>query len=110
MRKLRVIRVMAALAALVAVLVIGPSSASAHNVVIFHGYDKAVIGENNDKVTVCDEERDGHYVWAEVKYVGIIDREADGGDAGCDTQKFGMRYDEFRLCEESKGCTAWYSV
>ena len=76
MRKLMVV------AAMLAVLVAAQTPAAAHNVTLFHGYDKAVIGEEHFGVTVCDNERDGYYVWAELRYApfGVTNREADGGD------------------------------
>jgi hypothetical protein len=107
-KRLRKLMVMAV--TLATMLVAAQVPALAHNVVLFHGYDKAVIGEEHFGVTVCDNERDGHYVWAELRYApfGVTNREADGGDRGCDTEVFSIRHEEFRLCEENKGCTRWY--
>jgi hypothetical protein len=112
MQRMSILRATLAILLLLTALALGQSHASAHNVVIFHGYDKAVIGEEHFGVTVCDEEQDGNYVWAELKNTqySITDREADGGDAGCDTEVFSVRHDRFRLCEENNGCTAWYET
>ena len=112
MQRMRFLRASLAAMLLLTALVLGQSRASAHNVVIFHGYDKAVIGKEHFGVTVCDEERDGNYVWVEIKNTqyGVTDREADGGDAGCDTEVFSIRHDQFRLCENTNGCTAWYAT
>jgi hypothetical protein len=96
---------------------VGSSPVAAHQTDwIYHGNDGAWVHDDHRTVTVCDFERDGHYVYAELRawYLGdwVYSREADGGDHGCDTEYFpsGYENDEFRLCEEGKGCTRWYST
>ena len=102
----------------IVVLGSGPAPASAHETdPIWHGNDSAAVIADHKVVEVCDNELDdGHYVYAEL-YFGLentVRREADGPDPGCDIETFdfpsGAQAEEFRLCEEGKGCTRWYST
>jgi hypothetical protein len=93
------------------------SSTSAHQTDwIYHGDDGAWVHDDHRTITVCDFESDGHYVYGQLRawYFGdwVYSEEQDGGDHGCDTEYFpsGYENDEFRLCEEGKGCTDWYST
>jgi hypothetical protein len=100
------------------VFVPGALPTSAHETYpIWHGNDYAAVIADHKVVEVCDNELDdGHYVYAEL-YFGLentVRREADGPDVGCDIETFdfpsGAQAEEFRLCEENKGCTRWYST
>lgn len=104
-------RILIALLTALTVLFAGQATSSAQEgQIIFHGRDKATL-TNAHSVRVCDEERDGHYVWAELRTgASEIAREADGGDPGCDTETFSLNYKEVLLCEENKGCTRWVPI
>ena len=111
----KLIAIAAVTATVLSMLVAGSSPAAAHETDwIAHGYDSAYVHADHQTVTVCDNEPgDGHYAYAELRswYAGdpVYDREADGDDAGCDTETFLVfEYTEFRLCEEGKGCSQWY--
>lgn len=111
MRKLRTIQVLTAFVAVLAVVVAGQSLASAdHKTILWHGNDEAWVKADHSTLVVCDRERDGHYVYAQVRSGYLKGEERDGGDAGCDTQKFPYNWEEMRLCEENKGCTKWWPI
>jgi hypothetical protein len=114
MHAMRTVHTLAALVAVVSILsalAIGPSTASAHSDRVYHGNDYATVAENHMSGTVCDRERDGHWVYAvwyltDDSYVS----EFDGGDAGCDsTGRFPLPAYEFLICEEDKGCRSEFT-
>jgi hypothetical protein len=108
---LKKLRILLAIVTTLTVLIAGNGSASAQTgQIVFHGVDSVSL-TNAHTVRVCDNERDGHYVWVELYAPGFPPaREADGGDPGCDTETFSINYDKVRLCEENKGCTAFHDI
>lgn len=107
MRKTRALRVLVAIAATLAVLAVGQMPAAAHGDLVFYGDDMAWVHDSHYYGTACDEERDGHYVYAQWKAGNDIVTEFDGGDVGCDQANFDYPAYEFRICEETKGCSDW---
>lgn len=112
---LRTLRVPVALAAVLAVLVAGQMPTSAHGKFIYHGdgefKDFAGISSDHENGVAFDGERDGHYVCAEWRDEFDLYKECDGGDSGGDyIGPFDFPVEEFRLCEENKGCTDWHST
>jgi hypothetical protein len=102
-----------AIAAVLAVLVATQAPASAHGGVVFHGRDKAVIAEDHLEGFACDEEKDGHLVYAEFQTPWGLERvfDEDGSKGECWSRVFpGGAASQYRVCEETKGCTRWYST
>jgi hypothetical protein len=100
------LRTLTALGALLAVLAFGQTPASAHTDKVFHGKDVAIVTSDHMHGTVCDEERDGHWVAGEWFLAnGDTITTFDGGDAPCaNTVNFDSPAWGFRVCEEGKGC------
>jgi hypothetical protein len=108
-----------AVLAVLGLLIAGPTSAAAHGRRILHGRDIATVAPDHKSGSVCDEEQDGHFVYAEwaLRFGGTV-READGGDRNCDNSPvFPRPAFAFRLCEATRGrlgnivtlsCTRWY--
>jgi hypothetical protein len=83
--------------------------ADAHERRITHGKDSAWITADHRSGVVCDNERDGHYVYGEYETIYGTVTVDDGGDYGCDyVPHQGVNISAFRLCEEGQGCTDWY--
>lgn len=73
-----------------------------------HGDDYAFA--SSYQVWVCDMERDGNGVYADVvlangSHLSIWDD--NGSQAGCSTAQFGSRIARFRVCEDHVGCSGW---
>lgn len=104
---LRMLRVAVALAAVLAVLVAGQLPASAHDDKVFHGKDFALVQFNHSQVNLCDEEKDGHWVYAIVSYgtagLGYMENK-NGADGNCVVRDFPSTISSVKVCEESKGC------
>ena len=83
----------------------GPAPAAAHGRRILHGRDIATVAPDHRSGSVCDEEQDGHFVYAEwaLRFGGTV-READGGDRNCDNSPvFPRPAVAFKLCEAILG-------
>jgi hypothetical protein len=113
MKKLLALAAM--LAVTLSIIVADQTPASAHVSGGTHGgdgHDAAVTADYewpHFGITVCDNERDGHYAYVRVHLTnGVWVEERDGGDAGCDTEWWVVNYDLFYVCEEAKGCWGPY--
>lgn len=102
-----------AMAAIAALLLTGAPIASAHATELEHGNDYVVTDANHRTAAVCDAEKDGNYViayWYDAD-VGLIDREEDGGDSGCDQITLGQKATYVQLCEyPDVSCTETHRV
>jgi len=91
-----------------------PAPALAHDDGIWHGYDIATVEVDHRYGQVCDNERDGNYVYAvwDIAYPYGKVAEADGGDAPCDyAPRFPAIAISYKLCEQRRGpdsCTRWH--
>jgi hypothetical protein len=95
------------MAAILAVLAAVPGSASAHADKVYHGKDFATVTSDHLAGNVCDEEADGHAVFA-IWYLengeqyGAYD---NGSGGNCtSTDAFESPAYKFKVCEEGKGC------
>jgi hypothetical protein len=91
------------LAVLALVMIAAP--AGAHQSEVSQGNDFAVTASDHRSGSVCDQERDGHFVsatWrdAEGFRVGY---EEDGGDSGCDEISFNGKASTVVVCEIGVG-------
>lgn len=84
----------------------GQMPASAHNDRVYHNKDIAGVNSDHWIGYVCDEEVDGHWVYAEFYlHDGSLEIEYGGGDANCDFVYPTSSYiDDVKICEETKGC------
>lgn len=104
---LKMLRVAVALAAVLAVVVTAQMSASAHDDKVFHGKDFALVTSHHTQVALCDEEKDGHAVFAYVRYgtAGLWAMEnTNGADGNCVVKNFSNTVSSVKICEETKGC------
>jgi hypothetical protein len=103
----RTLRLPMALAALLSVFGAGQPTASAHDDKVFHGKDFALVQFSHTQVNLCDEEKDGHYVYAQVRYgtagLGQV-KNTNGADGNCVVKDFSARIRWVEICEETKGC------
>lgn len=107
---MNVLRTAVAAAAMLALLVIAPSSASAHTDKVYHGDDVAIVTSDHMAGAVCDEERDGHWVVGIFYFPGGGNVALyDGGDASCHKTTFDKAAFKFSICEETKGCYTEYT-
>lgn len=101
-------------------LVAVPTPASAHDMVIFHGEDRALI-DNHSVATAEDYECDGNIVVTELYYTTIGGQiyaevaDTDGCDNGWATRSFApQRIARARVCERgpgpTAGCTSWRNI
>lgn len=99
-----------------AALVLAASPVSAHDNVIVLGKNQASITSNHHLLTVCDNEDDGRYVYAEARTSpwSIVTRHIDTYNGVGNCSRFasypglsGM----WRLCEVGPtGCSPWQPV
>lgn len=88
---------------------------SAHQSEVSQGNDFAVTATDHRSGTVCDMERDGHFVsarWRDAEGF-IVGYEEDGGDSGCDEIKFSGKAATVVVCELTVGdfwCTSTHKV
>ena len=93
------------IAALAAVVV---PAAHAHYTYVYHGSDLLSIGSGHDTASACDRESDGHLVYGDlILSNGNRVRVWDNVDDLCSSRTFGSPIRDFRLCEETVGCTGW---
>jgi hypothetical protein len=74
--------------------------------VLFQGRDKVVTSADLFTGWVCDEERDGHYVyaWWYDNFGNRLYGEKDGGDKGCDKRDLRPGFlSKVKLCESVPG-------
>jgi hypothetical protein len=111
MRGRRLLVVIAASAA----LILSVSPAHAYSGPIYHGSDSAwVYWVDDDHITVCDRESDGHGVWVDYYTSGgglrtMLD--GNGSAAGCAHSRdwYPPQWiTSYRLCERYVSCTGWY--
>lgn len=104
---LKMLRVAVALAAVLAVVVTGQTPAAARDHKVFHGKDFALVQFNHSQVALCDEEKDGHWVYAIVSYgtagLGFM-KNTNGADGNCVVRDFPREVHTVKVCEETKGC------
>ncbi len=92
-------------AALAAVVV---PAAYAHYTNVYHGSDFLAIGSDHRTASACDRESDGNLVYADlILSNGNRVRVWDNYDDLCSSRTFSSPIRDFRLCEETVGCTAW---
>jgi len=100
-----------------ALLVLAGSTmpANAHQSEVSQGNDFAVTASDHRSGTVCDMERDGHFVsatWRDAEGF-VVGYEEDGSDAGCDEISFNGVADTVVVCEVAVGnfaCTNTHKV
>jgi hypothetical protein len=114
MRKPHALKGTAALAAVLPSVLIGQSPTSAHAALIYHGKDIGQISADHVEGRACDNEKDGHIVYAEFRTAHGTERvyDTNGSKEGCGSEVFaGLEpaY-QYRVCEENKGCTDWYAT
>ncbi len=101
------------LALLVLAVIIAP--ASAHQSEVSQGNDFAITASDHRSGTVCDQERDGHFVsatWRDAEGF-TVGYEEDGGDSGCDEISFNGKANTVVVCELTVGdfaCTDSHKV
>jgi len=104
---LKAARLVVALAVALTVCVAGQPPAAAHVHKVFHGRDFAVVTFNHTEVSLCDEEKDGHWVFAIVRYgvagLGYMENK-NGAHGNCVTRDFPRPVKFIKVCEEKKGC------
>jgi hypothetical protein len=92
------------------VLALSATPAQAHYNYVYHGTDLASVSSDHLRVSVCDQEADGHVVWVETRTRGFTARLHDRTtNRRCETMILPTGYpaQQFRLCEQSAGCTPW---
>jgi hypothetical protein len=98
--------------AAVTVLALGASPASAHYNYIYHGDDFASINAAHTSISVCNEERDGHVVRAEV--LRSNGQQYSYGDytenGSCASFSLVSSASLWRLCETSVSCSTYRQV
>jgi hypothetical protein len=108
---LRILRVSVALAAVLGVFVAGQLPASAHEDKVYHGDDFALAYSDHLTIALCDEEKDGHYVYAQVQYgTAGLDQiiNTNGADGNCVVEDYSSAVSWVEICEETKGCYREY--
>lgn len=98
-----------------ALIAVGIAPASAHQSIVEQGEDYALTATNHNSGSVCDWEKDGHFVSAtwrdsQGRTVGY---EEDGGDSGCDERSFKRKASTVVVCELDVGafwCTDTHKV
>jgi hypothetical protein len=112
-KMLRLAMTSAVLLLLASILVSAP--VSAHQTEVSQGNDFAVTATNHRSGSVCDMERDGHFVsarWVDAEGF-TVGYEEDGGDAGCDEISFNGVAETVTVCEVDVGafwCTDPHKV
>lgn len=101
------LRNLAAVDAALLAFTAGQSPASAHTVRHRHGNDFAIVHADHKSGAVCDEERDGHNVYAVFSSGAGWTRTVYSGPSNrnCGNANFPSRASAFKVCEEGKGCT-----
>jgi hypothetical protein len=80
--------------------------ASAHPDAVFHGNDSAKVSSDHRTISLCDSEKDGHWVYGEwyFKDGSSIYMYGDGADAPCKYAELSQPVYKMMICEESRGC------
>jgi hypothetical protein len=103
-------RAFVALAAGFLMLAASQSPASAHSDKVFQGRDFATVAPDHTSGSVCDEERDGHRVyarWSSSQGEGPWGASANGADGSCGNAYFnGATAEVFQVCEQLRGTDA----
>ncbi|GIH08263.1 hypothetical protein Rhe02_63300 [Rhizocola hellebori] len=106
-----------AFVAAVAAALIGFTSTAAYAVYdAFHGEDEAWIIGGGVTLWVQDNECDNHGVYGEatwdnnLSYMSVHDSDGCGGNYAFANTFNGHPIQKFRVCEISKGCSAWRVV
>jgi hypothetical protein len=96
-----------AIGLIVVALMAAPATTSAHADKVYHGKDFATVTSDHLAGNVCDEEADGHAVYA-IWYLQNGEKYAayDNGSGGncTSTDVFESPAYKFAVCEEGKGC------
>jgi hypothetical protein len=91
-------------------LVMAAMPASAHSDKVYHGKDFASVSNGHLSGYVCDEERDGHDVWATwTSSSGGTWTASPHGAGTCDSAYFDTTVEVFQICETAKGCRTEYT-
>lgn len=117
---MKLVRIVTATSVAVGLLVALAAPASAHDVLIFHGEDRALI-DDHEAATAEDRECDGNIVVTEYYYTtiggSIYGEVADTN--GCDNGEVRrstapQRITRARVCERgpgpTAGCTSWRNI
>lgn len=92
-------------------LVLAAAPASAHYNYIYHGDDFASVNSSHTQISVCNQERDGNAVRAEVRRSGGTTSYTDSSENGlCSTWPLVSTASSWRLCEVGVSCSAWRAV
>lgn len=111
----RTLRALAGLGLAGAALGLGAVPAAAHDNVIVLGKNQASITFNHRLLTVCDNEDDGRFVYAEARATnwGVISRYSDtyNGEGNCSRYVAAPAFaGQWRLCESPTTCSPWQYV
>jgi hypothetical protein len=94
-----------------ALVVLAAAPASAHYNYIYHGDDFASINSSHSQISVCNQERDGNAVRAEVRRSGGTTTYTDTSEDGlCRTWPLVSTASSWRLCEVGVSCSTWRAV
>jgi hypothetical protein len=90
------------------------TSAQAHSRCVYQGNDFGCGNADHNRISACDYESDGNYVYTEALIGGQSDTytvlDGNGSAAGCGVRQ-GLRFRYIRVCEDTAGypdtCTRW---
>ena len=96
------------LVSVAALAAVAAPAALAHYTFVYHGQDLVSIASDHRTASACDRESDGNLVYGDLILAnGNRVRVWDSFDSVCSTRNVGSPIRDFRLCEETVGCTAW---
>jgi hypothetical protein len=87
-------------------LVVAQTPASAHSDAVFHGKDSAKVSSDHRTFSLCDSEKDGHWVYGEWYFRdgSSFYMYGDGAAAPCKYVELSAPVYKMMICEENKGC------